>query len=111
MKRSLFLGLAGTGACLMASVGLASKALADGALTITNKTIDAPVMVETRIGTSLADAVLSARVALKKGESLNLDATNLINFWRREVVPASGDSQWTDWQRVDTRFGDQHVSF
>ncbi len=101
----------------MASGGLASKALADGALTITNKTIDAPVMVETRLGTTLDDAVLTAREPLRKGESLDLDATNLLTFWRRQSDPGSSEGTessegpWTDWQRVDTRYGDQHVSF
>ncbi len=111
LKRNVFLALTGAGAFLVASGRLASKALADGALTITNKTIDAPVVVETRLGATLDEAVLTAREPLKKGESLNLDVTNLVPFWRREAVPGSNDGAWTDWKRVDTRFGDQRVSF
>lgn len=111
MKRNVFLSLAAAGVFLAASGALTGKALADGALTITNKTIDAPVMAEARLGATVDDAVPVAKQPLKKGESLNLDSTNLQNFWRREADPGSNDGKWTDWQRVDTRNGDQHVSF
>ena len=111
MNRKHFLPLAATAAFLVASGTLGGVALADGALTITNKTVDGPVMVEAKLGASIDDAVTAARQPLKKGESLNLDATNLQYFWRRELDPGSNDEKWTAWERVDTRNGDEHVSF
>ena len=111
VDRRGFLSLTGAAACLVASGVLTGIAFADGALTITNKTIDGQVMVEARMGGGIDDAVLAARQPLKKGESLNLDSTNLQYYWRRELAPGSEDGKWTDWQRVDTRNGDQHVSF
>ena len=111
MDRRVFLSLTGATASLVACGTLTATALADGALTITNKTIDGQVMVEARMGGGLDDAVLAARQPLKKDESLDLDATNLQYYWRRELDPGADDGKWTAWQRVDTRSGDQHVSF
>ena len=111
MNRKLFSSAAATAAFLVAFGTLARSALADGALTITNKTVDSQVMVEARLGDTPDDSVLAARQPLKKGESLDLDATNLQYYWRRELDPGANDDKWTAWQRVDTRGGDQHVSF
>ena len=111
MNRKVFLSLAGATVSLVASGAVAGTALADGALTITNKTIDGQVIVEARMGGGIDDAVLAARQPLKKGETLSLDSTNLQYFWRRQLDPGANDDKWTDWQRVDTRNGDQHVTF
>ena len=111
MNRRLFSSFAAAAVLFAAFGTLATSALADGALTITNKTVDQQVMVEARLGDTPDDAVLAARQPLKKGESLNLDATNLQYYWRRELDPGANDDKWTAWERVDTRSGDQHVSF
>jgi hypothetical protein len=92
-------------------LGGVRPAFADGALTITNSTVDRAVMVEVRQGSSTADAVPAATQSLTKGQTLRLDPTNLQYFWRREINPGSGDGKWTDWQRVDPRSGDQSVQF
>lgn len=90
---------------------LGAPASADGTLAITNRTMDAPTMVDVKLGSGLDDAVEVTMKTLAKGETLNLDATNLQYYWRHEVNPGSGDGKYTDWQRVDTSSVDQHVYF
>ena len=107
MTRRLFGSLIGIMALGALVVSLAAPALADGALTVKNATIDSPVPVEVRIGTAIDTAVPAAYATLKKGETIVLDPTNLQYFWRR----ANGGTDWTDWQRVDVRYGNQNVEF
>src|SRR5271166_682761 len=94
---------------LTLALAAAGPALADGNLIIKNVTIDKPVAVEVRQGGSVQDSVLAAAAALKKGDVLSLDETNLQYFWRREANPGANDGKWTDWQRVDPRGGNQRV--
>lgn len=109
MKRRLFALSLGGIAVLALTLTFASPALADGKLLIKNVSIDTPLAVEVRLGSSVQDSVFAANAVLKKGDTLNLDETNLQYFWRREVNPGSSDGKWTDWQRVDPRGGDQRV--
>ncbi|MBV8074150.1 MAG: hypothetical protein JO140_01885 [Candidatus Eremiobacteraeota bacterium] len=107
MKRGLFVMLLGLSTSLIATV---APALADGSLTIKNVTVAQAVGVEVRAGSTAADSVPLAHLVLNKGESVTLDPTNLQFFWRRQD-PSKGDGQWTDWERVDPRSGNQSVQF
>ncbi|MBV8602105.1 MAG: hypothetical protein JO359_11130 [Candidatus Eremiobacteraeota bacterium] len=108
MKRGLFVMLLTLSTSLIAAT---APALADGSLTIKNATVAQPVTVEVRAGATVADSVPLGNAVLNKGESVTLDPTNLQFFWRRQVDPSKGDSQWTDWERVDPRSGNQSVQF
>lgn len=109
MNRKSFLSSAALGVLLAASGG--GAALADGTVSITNSTIDQPVSVEVRVGNTMSDAVVAGSQVLKKGETANFGPTNMRSFWHREADPGTNDGKWTDWVAVDSRNGDQHVTF
>lgn len=101
---------AGVLATLVLAVSAALPALADGAVTFKNSTVDKPVTVEIRMGNTQDDAIPAGAQKLAKNESVSVGPTNLQVFWRRED-PAAGDGKWTAWQKVDARNGDQKVEF
>ena len=110
MNRSNFLSRTALGG-LLGTVALRGVALADGTVSITNLTVDAPTTVDVRVGNRVEDAISAGGQSLKKGDTFTLPATNMLTFWRREVNPGSGDGKWTDWSKIDARNGDQRVTF
>ena len=107
MKRPLFVSALGFVAAATLVASLALPALADGNMTLKNATVESPVPVEVRIGTASETSVPAAYATLNKGDSITLDPTNLQYFWRRDL----GSGKWSDWQQVDTRYGNQRVEF